>query len=107
MKTVILILIVLTFTAQLFSQESETIVLHPDLKLRKVTDNVYIHISYMPSEQYGRFPSNGLVYIIGDKCAVIDTPVSDTLSEQLIDWLDESLQVEVKTNFARRCKTRD
>ena len=68
--------------------EDNCIVLHPDLELREISKNVYVHTSYMTLERYGRFPCNGLVYIKDGKSAIIDTPVSDELSEYLISLVE-------------------
>ena len=41
----------------------DTIKVSDDMVLLKISDNTYIHISYLQTERYGRVPCNGLVYI--------------------------------------------
>ncbi|MCB0638800.1 MAG: subclass B1 metallo-beta-lactamase, partial [Lewinella sp.] len=69
--------------------------LHPDLNVRALTEHVYLHESFMSLPPYGRFGSNGLVYCLDGACVVFDTPVNDTLSHLLLQWVADTLQAEV------------
>ncbi|MBN1596928.1 MAG: subclass B1 metallo-beta-lactamase [Bacteroidales bacterium] len=66
-----------------------------NLEVRQISKSVYIHISYMESENFGRFPSNGLIFIDNGKAVIIDTPVNNDLANALMNWCIDSLHVEI------------
>lgn len=66
-----------------------------DIELIKISDNSYIHVSYFRSPQYGRFPSNGFLYANKGKAFLFDTPMTDSLTELLINYIINSLKLEI------------
>jgi metallo-beta-lactamase class B len=74
----------------------ETIEVSKDIDLIKLTENVYIHISYFNSEQYGRFPSNGMIYIQDDEAFLFDTPMTEKLTRDLISFITDSMKINIK-----------
>ena len=79
----------------LHAQDHSTIKLTDDIELVKLTKNVYQHISYYTSPQYGRFPSNGLIYILGDKAFLFDTPMSNELTKILVNYIESDLKKKI------------
>ena len=71
------------------AQEMELIHLHEDLQIQILKEHVWVHRSWTSIEPYGRFYSNGLIYVNGNQCLVFDTPIKPDLSDQLIQWLQE------------------
>jgi len=72
------------------------------LKIEKLTDNVYQHISYQEIAPYGKVAASGLVVIKGNNAHIIDTPWSISDSQQLINWINEqnfTLKTAVITHF--------
>jgi len=59
-----------------------------DLKIKKLSDNVYQHISYKKVEPWGLIGASGLVVINGTKAHLIDTPWTTQGTEQLIEWIE-------------------
>ncbi len=92
----ILVLAFVLFTQLLYSQ-NETISVSEDLQVIKLTDNAYIHISYLEITGSGRFPCNGLVFISNGKAVMIDTPVNDSLAVQLISWFTKNMNISIET----------
>ena len=95
MKKFILIFILLS--PFFYSQNSDDkIVISPDLELIPLTENSYIHISYIDYEQQ-RVPCNGLIYFNNNEAVILDTPTNEVLTKQLIDWLNKSYpQINIK-----------
>lgn len=78
--------------------ESET------LKIEKISDNIYRHISYLETEGYGKVSCNGMVYLNGNDALVFDTPTNDKASAELIDWIGErKIKGVVVTHFHIDC----
>ncbi len=61
--------------------DRELVSITEDLKVERLTDTVWRHISYVELEAFGRTPGNGLVVISGQTAALIDTPWTDDLGE--------------------------
>jgi metallo-beta-lactamase class B len=72
----------------LFSQSGPLNILSTDLQLFKLAEGVYRHESFMEWQGF-RFGSNGLIVISDGEAILIDTPVSDTLTELLLQFLEE------------------
>ncbi|QQS35906.1 MAG: subclass B1 metallo-beta-lactamase [Ignavibacteriales bacterium] len=66
-----------------------------DIELMKLTENVFVHISYFTSKEYGRFPSNGMIYVQGNEAFLFDTPMTEGMTEQLISFIKDSLKLEI------------
>ena len=84
----VLILVGITYlNARAQPQLTDTINISDDLELIRISDNSYIHISYLVTSNGRRVPCNGLIYINGDEAFIIDTPVNDEITLDLINWL--------------------
>jgi metallo-beta-lactamase class B len=70
-----------------YGEEYQKIIISNDLEIVQISDHVLLHISYLEQPGSGRFPCNGLIFTEGDSAVVIDTPVNDSLSGQLLSWL--------------------
>ena len=62
----------------------------PELKIKKINDNVYIHKSFHKTESFGVVSSNGLIVIEEGKAFIVDTPWSIEDTEKLIHWIKQS-----------------
>ncbi|AUP79669.1 subclass B1 metallo-beta-lactamase [Flavivirga eckloniae] len=109
MKKTILIVFVATFifigfksNAQApYNFESET------LKIKQVSDHVFVHISYVKTNDFGNVACNGMVYFNDDEAIVFDTPTNDDTSKELIDWIEKKKKKKiigiVVTHFHNDC----
>jgi metallo-beta-lactamase class B len=73
----------------------QTIRITKDIDLMQLTSNAYIHVSYHELPNFGRFPSNGLIYINNGEAFLFDTPITDSLTKDLTQWIIDSLQVKI------------
>lgn len=67
-----------------------------DLELRKISENVYIHISYHDLQSYKHVPANGLVYLHSGESYIVDTPWTNELTGVLLNWIQDSLKTEIR-----------
>ena len=91
--TLILFLIVFS-CLKIYAQDS-TIQISNDLKLIRLSQNFYIHVSYEDLQSSKHFPANGLICIDNTKAYMIDTPWNNRITADLLHWLQNSLKVEV------------
>jgi metallo-beta-lactamase class B len=93
MKQVFISLLIL---AALNSSAQESIKVNDDLELLRISENAFIHVSYVNSPSFGRYSSNGLVFINGNEAFLFDTPPDEQLTIVLAEWLREKMKVEIK-----------
>lgn len=63
------------------------------LIIEELTQGVYVHISYidLPS---GPFPCNGMIVVDGEQAFIFDTPVTNDVSIELLNWIQKDLKKE-------------
>jgi len=69
------------------SSAQTRIKVNDELWLEPISKNVFMHVSVMQSEQFGRVLANGLIYINGNEAVIMDTPPTDKQSRELLNWL--------------------
>ncbi|MBN2508690.1 MAG: subclass B1 metallo-beta-lactamase [Spirochaetales bacterium] len=58
----------------------------PDLYLEQIADSVWIHESFTSMKPWGRIGANGLALVSGNRLILIDTPWTDELTGDLVNW---------------------
>lgn len=77
-----------------------------NLTIIKLSENVYQHISYLQTNDFGKVPCNGMIVVDNGEAAVFDTPTDRESSKELIEFL-QSLSFKIKsvtaTHFHEDC----
>lgn len=74
------------------------------LKIEQINEHVFRHISYLDTENYGRVPCNGMVYINGNEAIIFDAPTNNKASSELIRWIGKKeIKAVVVTHFHIDC----
>lgn len=73
----------------------QTVQVAPDLEVSVLEPGVWLHTSWYTYPSGARFPSNGLLVREDDHLLLIDTAWGEVLTEHLLDWVDERLQMPV------------
>ncbi len=95
-KTLIIsILIIIPITISASSTTSFKI--SEQLSVTKLNERSYIHTSYSKLENGNTRSSNGFIYVINKKAIVFDTPISNKISEELINWIENGLGAKIKS----------
>lgn len=85
----------------LVSYESET------LKITEVAKDVFIHISYLKTTDFGNVACNGMIYFNADEAIIFDTPTDNATSKELINWIQKEQHKNIKaivaTHFHSDC----
>src|SRR5690242_1008010 len=96
MRMLIFLLLVLVKDCYSFGQvKQDTLNLSNDLYVVKLSEHVYLHVSCAEVPNYGRIPSNGMMYIDNNKSFLFDTPMTDALTGKLTAWLIDSMKTEI------------
>jgi len=85
----------------------DTIEISRDIRLQRLTGNVWVHTTYTELPDYGRVPANGLAVVDANEAMLVDLPWTDELTAQLLDWMDRNWHVSVRgvipTHFHEDC----
>lgn len=92
----VLQLLALSLFCSVCSARESRVALHPDLWIEQLSENTYLHISNLRLSEQQTFPCNGLVYVNGKEAIIMDTPVNDSLTMLLLNWITDSLGLEIK-----------
>lgn len=84
-----LLLLPVKLTAQNL-EIGEVEIITNDLKIKRITENTYLHLSYMDTEQYGRIESNGGIVVLKNSVLIYDTPHNNEVTSDLVDWITEN-----------------
>jgi metallo-beta-lactamase class B len=77
-----------------------------ELKIKPISDNAFMHISYLTTNDFGKVECNGMIYLSGSEAIVFDTPTNDKASAELIDWIEAkkvNIKAVVATHFHNDC----
>ncbi len=77
------------------AQSSERIVIDRDIELLHLRDSIYVHVTWHTHEDYGRFPSNGLVVVRNGQALMVDTPMDNDKTKRLTRYLKDSMSVDL------------
>jgi metallo-beta-lactamase class B len=96
MRTSLFIAIItLCLTIPSRSQGAKHIRVSEDIDIIQLSTSAYIHISYIQVPGFGRVGSNGFIYTNNGDALLFDTPMTDSLTEQLVKWITRSLKVRI------------
>ena len=66
-----------------------------DIEVIQISKHSYVHVSYSQTSEFGRVGSNGLIYTDNGQALLFDTPMNDSLTEQLVTWIKDTLKVSI------------
>jgi metallo-beta-lactamase class B len=71
------------------------IIVSENLELIQLSPRSYIHVSWTESSAYGRYGSNGFIYVIGNEAILFDTPVTEAVTAELTNWITGTLKARI------------
>lgn len=96
MKVILYIIFAGLIHFKVFTQpDYKMINISDNIELIKLSENAYIHISYLELPNYGRTPANGLIFISGGDAFVFDSPWTDSLTMDLFSYLTDSMKLRI------------
>ncbi|MGL1894201.1 MAG: subclass B1 metallo-beta-lactamase [Spirochaetaceae bacterium] len=80
-----------------YSENNQTIHISSEVKLNSISDNVWIYISDIKLEKWGKVSANGMAIITNNQLVLIDTPWNDEQTKLLILWFTNNYDItEIK-----------
>jgi len=94
--------------SQNLSPESSKTVYQSDaLTVTQLTEDVYVHTSFLQTETFGKVACNGMIVTNQNEAVVFDTPADDSSSAELIAWIRTKLHCKINavipTHFHEDC----
>ena len=77
------------------AQTDNTIVIDKDIQLIPLQDSIFVHVTWHHLDNFGRFPSNGLIVIKNGQALMIDTPMDNVKTKRLTRYLQDSMSVNL------------
>ena len=95
-KPNILFILFVLFQLQGKSQKTDLAYNSETLKIISISENSYVHVSYLNTNNFGKVACNGMIYLKNKEAVVFDTPANLEVSEELLKWLTEVKNSNVK-----------
>lgn len=103
----LLLLIIFSCSKQMQERQNQSIVYQSEnLIIEKISENVYQHISFLQTNDFGKVFCNGMIVVDNGETAVFDTPTNAESSKELIEFLKErnfKIKAVVATHFHEDC----
>ena len=89
------------------SNDSTIVYQTSNLVIKKISDHVYLHISYLNTDEFGKVGCNGMLVISDGEGVVFDSPTNNQSSKELIQFVNRKLMSDIKafvpTHFHQDC----
>ena len=87
--------------------DSLTIYQTENLIIKKLSNHIYQHVSFLYTTDFGKVECNGMLVVNENQCIVFDTPTNDKSSLELINFVTDELNTTitaiVPTHFHEDC----
>lgn len=94
-KGILISLFVLVGIVTATAQVNHKITIDEDIQLIQLQDSIFVHVTWHELDDFGRFPSNGLILIKNGQALMIDTPMDNDKTERLTRYLKDFLSVDL------------
>ncbi|MBC6492998.1 hypothetical protein BC349_18230 [Flavihumibacter stibioxidans] len=97
-RSILLLILLSCITANTYSQSKKGISDYRSgtLEIKMIRPGVYLHISFLNTQQWGKVACNGMVYINQGEAIIFDSPTGDTASRELISLLQKKMKVKIR-----------
>ena len=75
--------------------KSKTLYSSQELIVTQVSENAFVHTTYLQTNDFGKVPCNGLIVRNSREAIVFDTPSNDKDAEALIQWIKATLDCRI------------
>lgn len=79
-----------------FTPQAQIVYESDVLHVNQLTESVYVHISFLETEKYGKVGCNGMVVINDGEALIFDTPANEPASRSLIFWVEQTMGAYIK-----------
>ncbi len=89
-------------------QESSSLITYssPELTIKELSEGVYLHTSFLKTENWGNVACNGMIYLNDKECVIFDSPSSSQATKELLSILKKeniTCKAVIATHFHIDC----
>lgn len=96
-----LFLILFSCSKQIQESQNPLIVYESEnLIIEKISENVYQHISFLQTNDFGKVSCNGMIVVNQNEAVVLDTPADAESSAELIQFISAELNTKINSVVA-------
>lgn len=88
--------LILLFHLSVAQAQSQVIYDSGTLIIKKLSEHAYIHVSFLETQEFGKVPCNGMILIDKAGAFILETPVNNDVSLELINWVNKELKRDIK-----------
>ncbi len=100
-KSIKIVLVFVVMALQTFAvQAQKTFAVSDDIALIQLEDSIFQHVSWFQTQSFGRVPANGLIVIKGGEAIIIDTPWTNDMTQQLVEFTEKHFKVKIAAFIA-------
>ncbi len=92
-KIITLLFLVITIT-EAYAEDNQIIHISQDVRLKPLTENVWMHITDTDMPPWGKVSANGMAVLTDRQLLIIDTPWNDTQTEVLVQWYKTNYEID-------------
>lgn len=81
---------------QVFGAAAQVIYKSNELFIHQLTRSVYIHETFLETEDYGKVSCNGMVVINDNEALIVDTPSEGNAAIELVNWIEQTMASKIK-----------
>lgn len=89
------------------SNDNNIVYQSENLIIKRLSNHIFEHISYLNTNDFGKVACNGMIVIIEKKGVIFDTPTDNNSSLELINYITKELKSEISaiipTHFHSDC----
>ena len=78
-----------------------------DLVIRRLSENVYVHETFLQTESFGKVACNGMIVISENQAVIFDSPSDNKSATELINYVSKQLKSKINavvaTHFHADC----
>jgi metallo-beta-lactamase class B len=96
MKKILFVILVCCISLSMSAQSGyKTIKISKNLEFIQISKDAYIYVSIAEMRKFGLVASNGLIIISNHKAFLLNTPINDKLTEEMVKAITDSLHVKI------------
>lgn len=76
-------------------QSIDTMVINKDMSAIRLAENAYIYTAWADVGSWGRVGSNGLILVDGGRVFMVDTPMHQRQTKELVRWIKSELGAQI------------
>lgn len=89
--------VIIIIAISCFAASARNLKVSDNIEVRKLSDKAYQYTAWAEIGSWGLVGSNGLILKDGNEAFLFDTPMHESQTKELVDWIKKELKADVTT----------